>query len=109
MGRKVKSTEVGQKVKDTEDGSLLCIGQKVENIRDAGPIVKNTMYVTAPRSRRDQEVENTKSARQMSKKTLQTETQEPIVQLTELLKLDWENNKVVAMANHEQEYVKINK
>lgn len=107
-GRKVKSTEVGQKVKDTEDASSLCRGQKVEDSRDAGLMVKNTMDATAPISRRDQEVENTESARQTSKKTSQTETQELIVQLTELLKLNWENNKAVAMATHKQEHVEAN-
>lgn len=107
-GRKIKSTEVGQKVKDTEDASSLCRGRKVEDSRDAGPMVKNIMDAIAPTSRRDQEVKNTESTRQMSKKTPQTKTQELIVQLTELLKLDWENNKAVAIATHEQEHVEAN-
>lgn len=107
-GQKVKSTEVGQKVKDTEDTSLLCRVRKVEDSGDVGPMAKNTKDGTAPTSRRDQEVENTESTRQMSKETSQTETQELIVQLTELLKLDWENNKAVAMATHEQEHVEAN-
>ena len=66
------------------------------------------MDTIAPTSRRDHEVENTESARQTSKKTPQTEIQELIIQLTEFLKLNWENNKAVAMATHEQKYVEAN-
>lgn len=92
-GRKVKSTEVGQKVKESGD-----LGQKSENI--VGPMAKNTKDATATLSQGDPEVENTEIARQTSK--------ELIVQLTELLKLDWENNKAVAMATHEQKHVEAN-
>lgn len=63
-------------------------------------MAKNTKDATATLFRGDPKVENTESARETSKKL--------IFQLTELLNLDWEDNKAVAMATHEQKHVEAN-
>ena len=109
------SSHAGPKVKSTENASLLCRGQKVEDSKDAtpSPTATDIEAATAPSSCMGQTVKNTKSARQTSKRTPpksnQTiETQELIIQLAKLLELDWENSNARAMAIQEQEQLEVN-